>query len=581
MADRRAPRFRQRSNQWNSSDPANWTANKLKVELESINIFVPVSLGKNMLKKIYMDNIARRKIAPADQQMTGNTSQTSASSDIAPSTSTADASSNLNSVTIASSNQAPDQRDLTSDSGSNSARSISVTEPRMNFPSGTTGSTSSNMAAPSANVNNEVMTGMLNSMQSMQGTMLGLQQTVIKLININDKPVTVGVEDNNLSTAYAAMGNNDPGPRPSTSAGAESPCSQAFPLNDKQISSPCKRSTGGSMQSSSSSTCVMELDTVVSQLWEAAISTGTRKTYETGFRSYTSFLLLTGVVALILPGCVPVNEQLLLLFVAYCTSRLHISYSTIKLYLCGIRFKCLELNINYPDLTKLRRLKAILNGVKRTYKTNPKPRYPITFDILQKVCLWLRQNSSYENLLLETMCTVAFFGFLRCGEFTVDSCGNFDPAFNLCISDITILSDSIHLKLKISKTDPFRQGVTIKLFETGTEICPHRICCLYMNNRFQRNPSPETPLFVDLTGAAVTRAKFLSLFKHALDSLGIDSTYYSGHSFRIGAATTAGSVQVEDHLIKVMGRWSSDAYCRYIKISESDLKRAQNSLAKN
>lgn len=42
-------------------------------------------------------------------------------------------------------------------------------------------------------------------------------------------------------------------------------------------------------------------------------------------------------------------------------------------------------------------------------------------------------------------------------------------------------------------------------------------------NRFQRNPSPETPLFVDLTGAAVTRAKFLSLFKHALVSLGVDS----------------------------------------------------------
>ncbi|CAG2243573.1 unnamed protein product [Mytilus edulis] len=88
------------------------------------------------------------------------------------------------------------------------------------------------MAAPSAsNVNNEVMTGMLNSMQSMQGTMLGLQQTVIKLININDKPVTVGVDDNNLSTAYAAMRNNDLGPRPSTSSGAGSTCSQTFPLN--------------------------------------------------------------------------------------------------------------------------------------------------------------------------------------------------------------------------------------------------------------------------------------------------------------------------------------------------------------
>ncbi|CAC5393080.1 unnamed protein product [Mytilus coruscus] len=88
------------------------------------------------------------------------------------------------------------------------------------------GTTSSNMAAPSAsNVNNEVMTGMLNSMQSMQGTMLGLQQTVIKLININDRPIPV--DANNLSTAYAAMRSNDPGPSTSSGAGG----SQTFPLN--------------------------------------------------------------------------------------------------------------------------------------------------------------------------------------------------------------------------------------------------------------------------------------------------------------------------------------------------------------
>ncbi|CAC5416017.1 unnamed protein product [Mytilus coruscus] len=149
MADRRAPRFRQRSSQWDSADPANWTANKLKDELENINIFVPVSLGKNMLKKIYMDNIARRNVAPADQQMTGNTSRTSASSDNAPNTTSSDASAILNTDIIASSNEVPQvQRDLTSGSGSNSARSSAVTEPRMNFHSGMAGTTSSNMAAP-------------------------------------------------------------------------------------------------------------------------------------------------------------------------------------------------------------------------------------------------------------------------------------------------------------------------------------------------------------------------------------------------------------------------------------------------
>lgn len=41
------------------------------------------------------------------------------------------------------------------------------------------------------------------------------------------------------------------------------------------------------------------------------------------------------------------------------------------------------------------------------------------------------------------------------------------------------------------------------------------------------------------------------MFKHTLECIGIDSSRYNGHSFRIGAAT----VHMEDHLIKVLGRW--------------------------
>ena len=49
----------------------------------------------------------------------------------------------------------------------------------------------------------------------------------------------------------------------------------------------------------------------------------------------------------------------------------------------------------------------------------------------------------------------------------------------------------------------------------------------------------------------------------ALDSAGINKKKYAGHSFKIGAATTASACGLSDATIKTLGRWESSAYQLY------------------
>ena len=79
-----------------------------------------------------------------------------------------------------------------------------------------------------------------------------------------------------------------------------------------------------------------------------------------------------------------------------------------------------------------------------------------------------------------------------------------------------------------------------------------------------RRESSEGPLFTVSDGLPITWQQLSSTVQSTLHSAGYTGSY-SGHSFRIGAATTATALGVPDHLNKTLGRWSSDAYHVYIR----------------
>ena len=86
------------------------------------------------------------------------------------------------------------------------------------------------------------------------------------------------------------------------------------------------------------------------------------------------------------------------------------------------------------------------------------------------------------------------------------------------------------------------------------------------------------PLFQYSTGSPLTKLSLTSETRQLLSLSGFNPSDYAGHSYRIGAATTAASVGLPPWLIKTMGRWSSECYEKYIRCPHSLLFEVSDKL---
>lgn len=179
------------------------------------------------------------------------------------------------------------------------------------------------------------------------------------------------------------------------------------------------------------------------------------------------------------------------------------------------------------------------------------------------------------KMMWAAMCA-AFFGFMRTGEFTVTEPGSMEKVVALADVAVDNREDPqwVNIHLRSSKMDQFGEGATISFARNHSELCPVAALLAYIAVR----PTVAGPLFLCDNGSPLTKANFVQKLHQILTTAGIDPTYYKGHSFRIGAATSAAAAGIPDSTIQKLGRWSSNAFQSYIRTPPAELAKVASQL---
>ena len=222
----------------------------------------------------------------------------------------------------------------------------------------------------------------------------------------------------------------------------------------------------------------------------------------------------------------------------------------IKVYLSAISSLHIEEGFADP-LVDCLRLQRVLRGIKRTQGDTASLRLPVTDDIMMVIFRALDLNLP-DQCMFWAAYNLAFFGFLCSAEFTVLNLASFSPSIHSGLTDVAVDSMSspscLWLRIKASKTDPFRKGVFLHIGRGEFPLCAIRSLLAYLTLR----GNAPGPLFLFQDRRPLTRALLTSWLRDILSSMGIQGNF-SSHSFRIGATTVAARNGIQDHQIQALG----------------------------
>lgn len=316
---------------------------------------------------------------------------------------------------------------------------------------------------------------------------------------------------------------------------------------------------------------LLALDDLVVHFRGNTFAGSTKKTYLTYLKSYMKFCQLFNL------PLIPASTTNIARYIAFLSNRL--KYSSIANYLTVI--KTLHLEANLPDPLNGHYVDSVLKGARRVLGDGCQRKLPITPFILKGIFSTIDVNSSFD-LAFWTACLVAFFSFLRKSNLLVPSLTSFELGRVVCRQDVSFECTGASLLVRHTKTIQYKErGLCIPLPRIiNSPFCPASTLLLLL--KLVPAPFEPCPLFMYTSGHKIiplTYPTFLSRLKTTLQQLGLNSSQYSGHSFRRGGASFALECGVPSDLIQSQGDWRSDAYKKYLDPSFNNRQQVMSTFA--
>ena len=234
----------------------------------------------------------------------------------------------------------------------------------------------------------------------------------------------------------------------------------------------------------------------------------------------------------------PASPETISLYLTYMVSKEKLKTTTIARRIVTISEVHLSRNFETP--VRHSAVKAVWDGIKRTYGFNPRGKQPALLKDIKEMI-----NVLPNNLLGDrdrAILLIGFAGAMRRSEIV-----------SLDIDDIRFCSEGLTIQLRFSKTDQEGKGRIIGIpYGEYEETCPVRSYKKWLTN----SSISHGPAFRSVNRYGHVSLRRLSdktvarIVKRSLLLANRDSTHYSGHSLRAGLATQAALCGVPERVIQ-------------------------------